>query len=198
MKIIVLIVFVILLVGGIIVLYKAYYIHPKLRKLVAKKYDIMSPLLRKLKSRVAVTTEEVMMLSRDPSLRYAVFRILEAYDRTDLFPAEYLTQEKAAESVLVNWLEFPTELGAVPKEIALFAKISIEQEELMDYYVFRFRAPPSHPVGEDWMLGVCGPYQQDTHPYDMPLRVFSRFNVAGSISPEEEVHWVHKNINQKA
>jgi hypothetical protein len=45
------------------------------------------------------------------------------------------------------------------------------------------------------MIGVCGPYGKESLPYDIPKRVFSRFYVLGTVSPESEVLWVHNHIS---
>ena len=108
---------------------------------------------------------------------------------------EYLTHEKGAESALVNWLEFPTELGIPPSEIELLEKISFD-EDALDYYVFKYRTQPPHWAAK-WMMGVSGPYSKESMPYDVPLRVFSRFSEVGTVHPNHEVQWVHENINGK-
>lgn len=61
------------------------------------------------------------------------------------------------------------------------------------YHVFRFKINEPHWAAQNgWMLGVVGPYFDDSKPYDFPHATFSRLD--SKISPEEEVHWVHKNI----
>jgi hypothetical protein len=45
------------------------------------------------------------------------------------------------------------------------------------------------------MIGVCGPYDKMSLPFDSPSRVFSRFNQVEMIKPQAEVNWVHENIN---
>jgi hypothetical protein len=186
----------ILLVGGIL-LYKDYYVNRKLRRLAAQKYRRFEPLIRKLDAKAAVTENEILLMAQDPSLRHAMFGILHEYGRENLFPSEYLTQEKGAESFLVNWLEFPTELGVAPNEITLFTKVTLEENESLDYYVFKYRTLAPHWAAEyDWMMGVSGPYRKESGPYDVPTRVFSRFNPLNMIPAETEVRWVHTNISR--
>jgi hypothetical protein len=188
------VVFLLLIVVAVL-LYKDYYVNLKFRKLAAHKYKFFEPLMKKLSSSQEVTEAEILPMAKDPSMRIAVFRILEAYGRKHLFPAEYFTHEKGAESFLVNWLEFPTELGIAPHEITLFTKITLEESEALDYYVFRYRTIPPHWAAQyNWMMGVSGPYFEKSKPYDVPFRVFSRFNEVGSVPAENEVRWVHENI----
>jgi hypothetical protein len=119
---------------------------------------------------------------------------------TDLFPPEFYTIEKAAESNLANWLEFPTELGACPDEIQHLEKVSIQiegQNNFAHYHVYKFKMNPPHwAAGHGWMLGVIGPYFDNSKPYDHPNSTFSRLNNKVDTSlPDEEAKWVHENIS---
>jgi hypothetical protein len=177
-------------------LYREFYIRRKFRKLSITKYKKIEPLHRKLAEDAEIAEAELSKIAEDPSLRCGLFRMLDAYDKNEIFPAAYFTIEKGAEGHLVNWLEFPTELGNAPDEIEIISKIALA--EGIEYYVFKYRSQwPRWARQLGWMIGVSGPYQEKSNPYDVPARVFSRFNTLGSISPEMEVAWVHKNINPK-
>lgn len=191
MKTILISILVLALLIGAAWLYRDFYIKREIKKLAFKKYEIIEPLMQKLVLKEEVSESEIMTLAEDPSLRNGVFRALVAYDRKDLFPIEYSTHEKAAESFLVNWLEFPTELGTAPDEIEFLEKITLNESEDLDYYVFKYRTAMKY----NWMIGVSGPYKKDYLLYEAPLRVFSRFKTLESVSPENEVKWVHENIN---
>lgn len=182
----------------VVLLCKDYYVNRKFWKLAAHKYRIFEPLIQKLRLGQEVNENEILSLAEDPSTRIALFGILEAHNRKDLFPTEYFNREKGAEGFLVNWLEFPTELGIAPHEITLHTKITLEENEVLDYYVFRYRTMPPHWAAKhNWMMGVSGPYVETSKPYDVPRRVFSRFNEVGSsISAENEVRWVHEHIGR--
>ena len=176
-------------------LYREFYIRKKFRRLAEHKYKLIEPLLRKLTTNEHIQAEDLLHAAHDPSLRCGLFKMLDAYNKHELFPAAYLTIEKGAEGHLVNWLEFPTELGYAPDEIEMIKKVTLEKEAI-DYYTFKYRSQSPRWVKQlDWMIGVAGPYQIDSKPYDIPLRVFSRFNSTSSITPEREVEWVHKHIN---
>jgi len=152
-------------------------------------------LMHKLAANEHIPEADLMKIAEDPSLRCGLFKMLDAYNKNEIFPVAYLPIEKGAEGHLVNWLEFPTELGNAPDEIEIILKVTLP-EEAIDYYAFKYRSQsPSWAEQLDWMIGVAGPYQKDSKPYDTPVRVFSRFNSIGSITPEMEVAWVHKNIN---
>lgn len=179
---------------GLWLLYIHYYVRRKSHRLANSKYDILKPVMLKIASNKVVKSEEIAALAKDVSLRYLVYLMLCEHHREDLFPAEYFTREKAAESFLVNWLEFPTELGAAPDEIELEKNVSIGE---LIYFVFKYRTKAPHwAAGNNWMLGVSGPYITEMLPYAVPRRVFSRFNPVGSTSPEAEAQWVHKHVHK--
>lgn len=161
-----------------------------------RKFKTMQPLIRKFAYNEKVLPSEIAFLVSNPSFRCGIFRLLNTYRHLELFPDEYFTQEKAAESFLVNWLEFPTELGKPPDEIEMVRKINLWSDEELAYYVFKFRIDAPHWAAQyNWMIGVVGPYQNDTSPYQEPLKIFSRFNSIQNVSPEMEVQWVHNNIS---
>jgi hypothetical protein len=142
---------------------------------------------------------DILPLAENPSTRHALFGILNGFKRKDLFPENFNTLEKSAQSFLANWLEFPTELNAAPDKIEFYEKISLEEnDQPLDYLVFRFKKlPPPSGLSDGWILGVAGPFQKHSRPYEIPLRVFNRFNEIGTVSTLEEVRWVHEHIGRK-
>jgi hypothetical protein len=195
MKTILIVAFALILLTGAILLAGYYYLRWRLQRLITSKYAVVGPLIKKLAARESVTRTEILFMVQDPSLRHAVYRVLEAYNRSDLFPLEFLTIEKGAESFLVTWLEFPTELGRPPHEIELYTTVDLNEQEDQTYYVFKYRMTGDHWAAEnDWMLGVAGPYSSESQPYDLPQRIFSRFYSIDRISAQGEVQWVHENI----
>ena len=156
----------------------------------------MKALIDKLASNDPITAPEVLMIAQSPGLRITLFRMLEAQGLGEQFPGEFYSEEKGAESHMVNWLEFPTELGQAPSEIVLMKIVPVELQIQVHYYAFKFRtSAPRWAKKLNWMIGVCGPYDEQSQPFDSPSRVFSRFNQVGIIKPEAEVNWVHENIN---
>jgi hypothetical protein len=188
-----------ILLSVVVWTYRDVYVTYRANLAAFQKFKIVEPLMRKLASRETVSDNEILIMAKNPSLRCGTYRVLEAYGHLELFPNEYFTQEKAAESFLVNWLEFPTELGKAPDEIEIVKKIELWSEEDIAYYVFKFRTKAPHWAAQySWMIGAVGPYRSDTFPYQEPLQIFSRFNPINSISPEMEARWVHDNIPAKS
>lgn len=176
-----------------------HLVQSKLRKLAKQKYEAVKPLLDHLAAGNQPTEAELILLVENASLRRVVFDLLVLHGRSELFPAVYCTLEKGAESDMVTWLEFPTELGQAPESIELITRITIPEDRFPSYFVFKYFARPSRWAKQSaWMLGVCGPYYEESKPYDLPLRVYSRFNVVGSITPEVEAHWIHEHISPRS
>ncbi len=147
-----------------------------------------------------IAQDEIIQYAKNLSTREILFDLLIEYDRAELFPKEFYTIEKGAEAHLAYWLDFPTELDSCPDELKLVKKVIIEREnQNMCYYVFKFRVFEPHWAAKDgWMLGVVGPYFDNSEPYDFATATYSRFKRLATISPEKEAKWVHENIELKS
>ena len=182
------------LVIGLILLYAAF-LKRHVTVLAHIKRAALDPLIRKLETNETISSEELAQLCEQPSLRPAIFHLLKFYNKAHLFPVSYFTLEKGAESYLVSWLEFPTELGAKPHQIEFLEKVVLMEMDVIDYYVFKFMAAPKPKLKDEWLIGACGPYSLHSSPYDVPTKVYSRYKVLGTVTPESEVQWIHANIN---
>jgi hypothetical protein len=93
--------------------------------------------------------------------------LLEA-NRTELFPAKYLTQALLAESELVRWLVDESEVGAAPANIELVKVVTLDprtEDGLLDFYIFKFcMEPKNRQDPAAWKAGVSGPYLRDDQP----------------------------------
>jgi hypothetical protein len=179
----------------IVMFFRDYYVNLKLQRLASRKYAAMKVFIEKLAVNTPMVEAELSEIAQNPSLRLALFHALKAYNREANFPKVFYTEEKGAESYLVNWLEFPTELGVAPDEISLLRIVPLELPTRLHYYVFKFKtAKPRWAKSLNWMIGVCGPYTESSGPFDIPRRIFSRFKRLGDINPQAEVIWVHENI----
>lgn len=91
-------------------------------------------------------------LARDMEYANLTYRMLEAHQQADRFPSELATPEYLAESDMVHWLVFPTELGKKPDAIEYLGKV--KKKEL--YHVFRFRSDSDNLDEElqgKWLIG---------------------------------------------
>jgi hypothetical protein len=105
----------------------------------------------------------LMPLAKDPLTRAHLFGKLAETGKEDLFPDEFRSHEKLAESDLVRWLYHPNELGAVPTETELIFKHDVSEDgRTGTCYLFRFRVDTSHWAAErGWMCGLAGPFWSD-------------------------------------
>jgi hypothetical protein len=169
------------------------------KKISQRRFDRVKPLYNKLKDGGLITKDDVYVYAKNLMTRATAFELLRLSNLVGIFPGEFNTFEKAAESNLANWLEFPTELNACPDYIQHIKRVTInidEENYFVHYEVFEFKVNEPHKAAKKgWMLGVVGPYFDDSNPYDYPSCTFSRFNlISNTISADEEAKWVHENI----
>jgi len=164
-----------------------------------ERFERIRPLYEMLENGQALTETDVYDYAKNLLTRETTYRLLQEHSKTGLFPAAFFTIEKGAESNLANWLTFPTELDSCPDEMEHVKKVSLDfdgKNNFIHYHVFKFRIDEPHWAAKDnWMLGVAGPYFDDSNPYDFPHATFSRLSKFETISPDEEAEWVHKNIS---
>lgn len=165
-----------------------------------ERFDRIKELYSKMENGEHLTHEDVAPFAENVLTRETTFQLLKDHSKTDLFPQEYYSIVKGAESNLATWLEFPTELDACPDEIEHIKRVTIDfdgQNNFVHYEVFKYSVNEPHWAAKDgWMLGVVGPYFDDSKPYDFPHSTFSRIgSTIDKVLPEEEAKWVHENIS---
>lgn len=197
MKVIFIIVGLIVAVVVVFVLYRYLTVKRQNNQLNEQQFERIKPLHDKLKNGQPVTEQEVRAFAENILTRETTYLLLQQYNKTHLFPKELYTIVKGAESNLATWLEFPTELGACPDEIGHVKRVTLDfdgQNNFVHYEVFKYRVNEPHWAAKNgWILGVVGPYFDDSNPYDFPHATFSRIGV--ETTPEEEAKWVHENIS---
>lgn len=153
--------------------------------------DRLTPLGERLDSGAAVAPDEMRSLAAAPELRPMLYRVLEHYERLDLFPEEFLSPQAQAESQLAYWMMHPNELQGAPAAMVLEQTLQREVGGTTGtFYVFRYTMPPGHWAGSDWILGLAGPFAPDDPPYGGRAAGFSRVNdVLGKVTPAELVDW---------
>jgi hypothetical protein len=114
----------------------------------------------------------------DPQSRSVLFDQLEALGQLEVFPTRYRTQDALAESDMVCWLIYPTELSQAPDEIEQVVVRRLDTADgIADLYVYRFRTfEPHWAADKGWMVGVAGPFLRREQPTTRSLgATFSRF-----------------------
>jgi hypothetical protein len=200
MKIVFIIIGIIVLAIIIFVIYRIKTVNNQSKKINETRFERIKPIFEKLNEGENITELEILPYAKNLITRESTYRLLEEKNKTELFPKEFYTIEKGAESNLANWLEFPTELDGCPDEMELVKRVTIDfDDNNVYYYVFKFRINEPHWASKDgWMLGVVGPYFEDSKPYDFPHATFSRLNSKfDKVKAEDEAKWVHENISMK-
>lgn len=141
---------------------------------------------------VPVSPQQILAIARSPEVRNPLARGLERVGRQALFPREFNNQVAFAESDMVEWLTYPTELGQAPDDIKLLKVVSVDTKSAdgwLDYYVFKFRTLEPHWAAKNgWVLGVSGPFiRRDSPTPTSQGGTFSTFEAEGAVSPEEYV-----------
>jgi hypothetical protein len=166
------------------------------------KYDstVFELAFKKLNSGETLSKLEIEDFSRNIETRADFYNLLAEFGKEALFPPEYYTFEKAAESVMTNWLLYPTELDTIPSKIEVVKKVSfLENDTTFIYYVLQFKTEEPHWAAKDgWMIGVVGPYYKDSKPYDWTTGTFSKFSKKKETTPEKEVEWAHKSVFRRS
>ena len=200
MEIVVIIIGIIVLFIVVFMIYRYFAFKRESAETHKLRFERIQPLYEKLENGNHINEEEVLKYAKDNKTREMTYQILAEHKKAELFPKEYLTIESGAESSLVNWLEFPTELDKVPDDIKHIKRVTIKFDgNDVFYHVFKYMTNEPHWAAENgWMLGVVGPYFNDSKPYDFPAATFSRCSSKiGEIEPEDEAKWVHENIALK-
>lgn len=186
----------------IFVIYRSRKVKGQIRKLTDQRFERIRPLYDKLENGENISADDILPFAQNVRTREATFQLLHNYNKPELFPTEYLTIVKSAESNLANWLEFPTELDTCPDELEHIKRVTIDfdgEHNFVHYEVFKYRVNEPHWAAKDgWMLGVVGPYFDDSKPYDFPHATFSRTDsTVDKVTADEEALWVHQNISRR-
>jgi hypothetical protein len=147
-----------------------------------------------LSAGATVSPETLELVAASPEMRGHLLTELERTGRRALFPARFLTQAALAESDMVRWLAFPTELGQPPDEIELVKVVSRDTPDgPADLYLFKFRTHAPHWAAKDgWMAGVSGPFLRADPPTSAGDGTFSSFEPWGARSEDGHVAKVEK------
>jgi hypothetical protein len=202
MKIVLIVAISVIVLTVVFVVYRLIKVKRQNSKLNAERFERVKELYDTLESGQTLTEKDVLPFAQNVLTREMAYHLLKDHNKQDLFPKEFYTFEKGAESNLSNWLEFPTEMGAYPNEIEHIKRATFDfdgKNNFVHYEVFKYRMNEPHwAAKEGWMLGVVGPFFDDSEPYDFPHATFSRISsTLDKITPDAEAKWVHENISMK-
>jgi hypothetical protein len=148
-------------------------------------------------------TGSAAVISADAETRNLFFDKLGELHRGELFPRAERTQKKFAESEMVHWLVYPTELARAPDHIELMKTVDADlgpDDGRATYYLFRFKTDPPDDFAKDgWMAGVAGPFLRKDAPTTVSQGdTFSTFAAWDSATPEQHLQQVRDLVAKTA
>jgi hypothetical protein len=185
------------IVGLIVLAFAALLINLQLASARQRKRiaQLLEPVTGPLRSGAELPVAAVRQLASNPQTRNHLYQALEGAGKQHLFPAEFRTPERFAESDMASWLAHPNELGAAPDEIKLVKVASVPTSEAgnVQWYLFRFRTNPPHWAAKNgWMAGASGPYPKSPGAgLKTPRGTFSELHAFEAKSPDEHVKQLH-------
>lgn len=160
---------------------------------------MLDPITEKLMAGGLVTTGEIESLAKRPAARPFLYDMLKHFEQLDLFPEQYKSESAQAEARLAYWMMHPNELQDAPEQIELVETVTRAIDDRPGrFYVFRYLMPNGHWAGQEWLLGLAGPYFDNLPPYAGPAGAFSRCgDQHGKVQPNELVDWYIGLFSQK-
>jgi hypothetical protein len=160
---------------------------------------LLQPVGERLLQGQPVDPVEVRALAQRPATRNLLWKLLVETGHADWFPPELLTRQSEAESALAAWLMLPNELQAEPSAIELMEIVARQfRETPVELYVLKFKMPPGHWSGEEWQMGVVGPFLAEDAPFQGRFGAFSRGqDRPGVTEPGALVDWYLALLDQK-
>jgi hypothetical protein len=167
----------------------------------------LDPITKKIEVGETVSAQEIDALARCPEIRFGLFAMLRAMNRTDLLPTNYCSSIEQGASALTYWMMHPNELQDAPEAIEFVETVQrpIGGQE-RDFHVYRFKMPARHCEAKDgWLLGFAGPMTPDIEPYSEMPGAFSRAgDIVGKMKPSELIDWylgscdTRESLNEKS
>lgn len=184
--------------AGLLLDLLGYFPAGKVEKTLREALEYTDPRLKHfavvslLRHGMPVDKRHVEDVARSTEMRNWLYQALTELGKATDFPERYRTQKAFAESDMVHWLVYPTELGRVPDEIELMKVVPVDtglKDGIYDYYLFRFRTKEPHWAAKNgWVAGISGPYLRKDQPTTRALGdTFSTFTKWSDKTPDEHV-----------
>lgn len=163
---------IILLVSVKFLLIRFIYERIRLSKLSKEdlKFDKIRSIYKDLKNEKPLTKKRIAKNANSLEKRTLVFEALDKFNKTELFPKELFTREKAAESYLANWLYDNEEYDNSPDYIELHEN---RKNELI---IFKFKSDEPHIfANKGWLYGYVKYNTSTNEAYKEPNFIISYF-----------------------
>ena len=160
---------------------------------------LVQPIGEKLADGQDVSSNEIAELAGLPQTRPLLYEMLKRFEKTDLFPDRHRELKSQGEAQLAYWLMHPNELQDPPAQIEWIETCPREIDgKQADFLVFRYKMEHGHWAGDDWLLGLAGPFFKNDVPYSGIASAFSRCDDKyGEVQPAEMVDWFTEMVRGK-
>lgn len=152
-----------------------------------------------LKQDQPVSDAAAFTIAADPEARNLFYESLAALKKESFFPAKYATQASFAESDMINWLTYPTELGRLPDSIELMETPEFDLPGGGDkavFFLFRFKSDHEGFKDYGWMAGVSGYYLKSEMPTTSSNGyTFSSFEKWDAKTPDRHIEELRETIS---
>ena len=109
----------------------------------------------KILNNMKVLDEKINTLKKEDEKIYTLYSVLERLNKNETYLKD-ISQERIAKSEMINWLEYPTELGAVPDKIELLGEFNFNDQKI---YAYKFSKENFKISGD--LIGISGGYPLD-------------------------------------
>ena len=127
---------------------------------------------------------------RDKASRYALYELLNVYEKTDLMPKKYLNQKLLAESDLYTNFVITTNYSNEPTNIKFYKKVNYND---YDYYVFKFDYTYKYNnVSSDYLTNyICS--QIGIEKYNDEEITSQFIGISGGYNKDKNISVIEKN-----
>lgn len=143
----------------------------------------------------------IEIIAADSECRKWLYDNLVSLRKAELFPLKYKSQKYFAESDMINWLLYPTELARMPDSIELMKIVEVDsksEDGIVEFYLFRFKSNHKDWKDEGWMAGISGYFPIKEKPSTSGYGyTFSCFDKWDSKSPDEHIQEI-KDLLEEA
>jgi hypothetical protein len=147
---------------------------------------LVEPVFRAIAAKSPEAPALIESCAANPVTRNYLYEKLHQTGQGDLYPWQYYTPEKVAESDMVTWLMHPNELAAAPDAIELMHTLPVPGEG--SYYLFRFRTIAPHwAADKGWLAGMSGPYSETDGQALQRSNTFSELKPFDEMTPEQHL-----------
>jgi hypothetical protein len=160
---------------------------------------VMFGIVSLMKQDIMTNIETINRVASDSECRNWLYNSFVDLNKEKLFPEKYKTQKAFAESDMVSWLTYPTELARIPDSVELMKVIEVDtksKDGIVEFYLFRFKSDHEDWKDKGWLTGVSGYFPiKDKPSTDAYGYTFSSFEKWDKLTSDEHVNKILELID---